>query len=140
MPAAPAAPRAVSGRARPVETKSRLERIRAEGRDLPLPPLADEIAYMVGLLLDVGPCGYGAAGPVPLSSAEIESWLRLSGYALQPWEVRTLRAMSGAYCQQSRVSDAADCPPPWSAVVEVDREAVSKKVGDMFRTLARAKR
>lgn len=107
----------------------------------PLFPDAGEAEYIIAYWFDLGKIQSGGMGPVPLSAAEIAAWEGLSGITLAPWEFRALRRMSEAYLQQLHESEKPECPPPYGNPVQiVDRDEVSKKVGNAFRALIQAKR
>jgi hypothetical protein len=75
-------------------------------------------------------------GNVPLTFAEIHAWQSLAGADLQPWEVRTLRRMSIAYCSQAQESTRPGCPPPWSfdpSSPDFDRPKVAARVRSLLR-------
>lgn len=59
---------------------------------LDLPPI-DGMDHLVEQLFEVGPSAHGDV----LTFSELESWSRMTGVVLSPWEAATLRRMSGAY-------------------------------------------
>lgn len=56
---------------------------------------------MAALWHEVGECETGAAGPVPITWAELGAWQRLTGRDLTAWELRVLRKMSDEYVAES---------------------------------------
>lgn len=56
--------------------------------------------YLVLLFYELGICGQGANGVVPISWTEINSWLTTTDRELEPWEVTLLRDMSKAYVNE----------------------------------------
>lgn len=108
-------------------TVSRLEAFRKaeeEGEDRPeltFPPL-DAAEHLVEYLLQIGPM---QAGEV-LTFQEIESWSRLTGYAVTSWEAITLRRLSAVYgAEYSAASDPQRGAPYLPAAPTEGRPALS---------------
>jgi len=86
---------------------------RRETRSTQMPPL-DGGEHLVGLLFEIGPVTPGAMGAMaPISDQDLRAWQLNQGVKLTPWECRTLRELSRAYCGQLAESRDVHCPPPW---------------------------
>jgi hypothetical protein len=111
---------------------TRLQRMEAQGQQPALPPMG-AAGHLVGYLFEVGPVGYGAMGPVPLSHTELAAWQANTGIELAAWEVRALRRLSSDYLAASHAAEAMDCPPYFTeAPVNENRAAVSNAVRAIF--------
>lgn len=121
---------------------SRMQRLMAEGVDLPLPAIPGEGAYLVAHLLEVGPVSASAAGSSPVSWTDLQAWQQQIGVELQPWETRMLRSLSTAYAAELRRAEAHDALSPMAAEVTSNeqRESVARRVGIEFRAMAAAQR
>jgi hypothetical protein len=115
------------------QTQSRLEQYQASGRFIEMPPLS--ASYLVAYLFEIGPIFAGGMGEVGLPHYEIESWQRLSGIELQPWEVKVLRSASIAYAKQAQLAIKPECMPPW--ISEQYQEGVGNKVSRVFKSLVK---
>ncbi len=114
------------------DERSRLNRLRDEGADVPLPEV--DAPWLVTWLLDAGPIASTPMGAIPLGWQDIEAWARLSGNDPSPWESRLLHEMSRDYLAMLRAGEKIDCPPPWmsEADIQANRDAVARKVGNAF--------
>lgn len=72
------------------------------------PPPVHVGDHLVGYLFRVGPL----AGGETLTFTEIGSWASQTGVILTPWEVETLRALSGAYGSELHLAKDAKRPAP----------------------------
>lgn len=81
-------------------------------QDIPLPPVPDQ--YLIDWFRECGRTMSGAMGEGPITWQEIEAWEGRIGIELEPWESRTIRAMSEAYLAQKYDAKKAGCPAPWS--------------------------
>lgn len=117
---------------------SRLERMEIQGQQPPLPPLG-VAGHLVNYLFEVGPVGYGAMGPVPLTHSELAAWQSNTGIELNAWEARALRRLSMDYLAASNAATAPDCPPFWldKPLVVEHREVVSNAVRNILGGRAR---
>lgn len=70
--------------------------------------------YLVEMLYDIGPAETVGMGATSLSHTEIKAAQDNLGIELSPWEVKTLRSMSMAYCRQLSQSSDWLHPPPFS--------------------------
>lgn len=109
----------------------------AEGLDLGLPDL-DCGTHLIDYLFEIGPAAVGGMGPAPVSHMEIQAWQANTGIGLGAWEARLLRRLSSDYVDESFHAQKADRPAPVAPAV--DREAVSKAIGNAFKALAASRR
>ena len=104
---------------------------------LQLPDL-DGAEYLVAHFREAGLMSSQGMGVIPLSWQEIESWLRVTELQLSVWEKLTIREMSEAYVGEFNKASAKDAAAPYLPIVEqVDRAAVSDKVGSVLRGFKR---
>lgn len=76
-----------------------------------LPPL-DGGEYMISLAQQMGWCGHGGMGPVPLSALEVSAWCDGTGEDLTQWEFATILKLSRAYVGGTQAKLA-----PWEPMV-----------------------
>lgn len=95
--------------------------------------------YLLDFFYEVGPCGSGGFGAVPLTFAELESWARLTNRLLQPWEFLFLRRLSMEWVSQSSAAQEFDCPSPWGETTPDQRYAVAMRLRAEMRAAAGAK-
>lgn len=81
--------------------------------------------------MSAGPVESTGFGPVGISPQRLESWVRLTGYTLSPWQAETVLRASHAYASQ-HASDVKSAP--WSGE-DTDKAAASR----MIRAALRAK-
>jgi hypothetical protein len=105
---------------KPQGMQSRAEALRAQGAEVPLPPLREEAEHLVGYLFDVGPVLPAVLGVVPLPYSELQAWQQQSGLDLQPWEVKLLRQLSRDYAIEAKAASDAGRPAPWVAIKRSD--------------------
>ena len=111
------------GGAKPPETVTRIETLKAHKVDPEMPPLHGG-AYLVQYLWEVGPVFHTGAGPAPLPHTEILAWQRTSGLNLQPWETAALRRLSMDYLSESQLASKPDRQAPFpSRACQVIHEA-----------------
>lgn len=79
---------------------------------IPLPPIPDQ--YLVDWFREIGRTMAGGMGEAPLTWQEIAAWEGRTGIELEPWESRTVRAMSEAYLIMRHDAKKSGCPAPWS--------------------------
>jgi hypothetical protein len=91
-----------------------------------LPPVAED--FLCDALVSAGPVENHGWGPVSISPQRLESWSRLTGYSLSPWQAETLLDASRAYAAILNDKKAA---APWSA--EVDKVKASNAVKAALR-------
>jgi hypothetical protein len=116
-----------------------MQRHHSQGTQPPLPE-PGLARHLVDYLLQVGPTGYGAMGPVPLSHSEIAAWQANTGVDLTAWEATTLRTLSIDWITSSQAAQAEDCPAPWVDVHQVERDRVADAVRNIFGGRARQQR
>lgn len=106
------------------------------------PPLPDPglAKHLLGYLMEVGPVGQGAMGPVPVTHSDIAAWQANTGSELTAWEARTLRALSIDWCNTLHAATAEDFPPPWVDVEQSERDRVAAQVRSIFGGRARQQR
>ena len=105
-----------------------------EGGEIHMPPLTEEIAYMVDTLLDAGISTAAGMGSVPLTWADLAAWQQGTGIALAPWEARLIRRMSSEYLAESHRAEKPDCPPPWRIELAPEqRTQVAARVKNVLR-------
>lgn len=120
--------------------QTRGERIEANG-GRPLFPDVGAAAYLIVHWRSVGLVSAGGMGAQPLLPSELLAWQQGMAITLSPWEFSTIREMSRAYVEQSRISDKPECPPPYgNPANEFDRATVSKSVTNAFKAFMQAKR
>lgn len=89
--------------------------------------------YLIDWLLEAGPDMPGGMGAAPLTWGEIESWARLTGHQVAPWEAEILRHLSIAFVQQYQLAKEPDCPPPWmEKPTDSTRERVGRQIAAAF--------
>ena len=109
----------------------------AEGIIPMMPPLPEGLPY-IDWLMDAGPIESAAAGSSAIGWRTLQAWQEGTGIALEPWEARLLRRLSGDWLREAERARKPDCPAPWTGEpIEINREAVAKKVGLAFASLAR---
>lgn len=78
-----------------------------------MPPL-ERGGYLLGYLMEIGPTLAAGMGAGPITHQEVLAWQALTGIALQPWEMRLLRRLSGEYLAESHRAEKLGCVPPWA--------------------------
>lgn len=95
-----------------------------------MPLVPDEAMYLVEMLQDAGPV---IAGEV-LTWPHLESWQRIVGAELRPWEARMLRRLSSDYLGEAHRAEAHDAPPPWGREPTPEhREKLSQHIKNVLR-------
>ena len=88
----------------------------------------------MGYLQELGivqPTGMGSAR---ISHTEMLAWALLKGIELQPWEVRALRAMSGAFISEQQEAADPNRPPPWSQEAPVEEKTrIAQHIRNVLR-------
>lgn len=107
-----------------------------EGEELEMPPC--DSAYLLAYLFELGPTVSNGMGDAPISHGEIESWMRNTGVALNPWECRVLKRLSVDYMRESHKASARDCPAPWedAPYVKPLPSLTAERTRDSLRALA----
>lgn len=123
----------------PEPSITRRQKLHMEGVEFELPALDGE-SYLLDIFFDVGPFVSSGMGAFPFDHCQLESWQRLMGVGLCPWEVRTLRSLSRAYCRQLALSSDPEVSAPGSAAETPEqeyerRERVASGLGAQLRML-----
>ena len=106
-----------SKRKEPLEKEgSRISGIRADGGEPPRPIAFLE--YLLEVFYEIGPTGYGAAGPIPLTDADLLAWQQNHGIRLQPWEVRAVIRLSKQWIDWAHRGRDPACASPWPEYVD----------------------
>ena len=113
--------------------KTHAEQVQENGGCIELPE--QTAPYLLDYLQRIGVYGYGAMGPVPLSSLEIRAWSEGSGIALLPWEFEALRAASRAYLACLNGTD--DTLPYGNPDDLADPDVVDARLEALFARLTR---
>jgi len=91
--------------------------------------------YIISYWSELGLVSSNGMGASVISSLEIQAWCSLSGLKLEPWEFQAIRKMSSGYCDSLKAGEEPNCQPPFGSVNdEFDRDVVSKKVGNAFKS------
>lgn len=85
-----------------------------------LPPVSND--FLVVALLGAGPVEFSGFGTHGISPQRLESWLRLTGYVMTPWQAETVLEASTAYAVQMLDKKA---PAPWSTGVDKIKSAAA---------------
>lgn len=103
-------------------------------------PDVGSAAYLISYWQELGMVELGGMGPIPLSANEVCAWCAGSGVVLDAWEFRSIREMSRAYLSQAHDSQQIDCPAPYGAPENAfDRAVLSKEIGNIFKSMIKAK-
>lgn len=129
------------GVAKREEQTPRGTKIRKDGGTPLLPPIGEDLDYLLGYMHRIGFYRSTGMGLVPLSASELAAWQNGSQTPLSSWEFQTLLDMSGAYLRALHEAEDPACPPPYGAPAQtIDRGAVAKGIKSLFGGLARAKK
>lgn len=119
---------------------SRGKAMAAKGMALPLPPCP--APFLIEHLMELGPVVAAGMGAAPIGWSDIVAWQGVTGIALPPWQARLIRQLSCDYLAMCREAEAPECPAPWQsgAMIESNRDTVSRRLGDALRRMSRRKR
>jgi len=93
---------------------------------------------LVGYWRQAWAVGSSESGPVALSYQELETWQRLVGLKLEPWENIALRKMSEVYVSQWFDSQDPEAPAPYGGTSEmIDRQKIGLKIGRILSSNAK---
>jgi hypothetical protein len=121
------------------EPISRRRKIEETGGVLPLPDCPSE--QLVKWLFEIGPVMSSGMGPMPITWSELKAWQELTGTELEPWEARTLVALSREFAGEAVAAAKIDCPAPFSTELsDSEREKVASAVSRGMRALAASQR
>ena len=92
--------------------------------------------YIYSWLDELGLCGQGFNGPIPLTFLEIYYWSELTGIVIDSWEAGLIAKLSKQYVYQSHISSKKDCEAPFqSEVTEEYMAAVRVDADKKLRSL-----
>lgn len=104
------------------------------GREIELPKLPHEVAFIVEMLFEAGPVTSSGDGSIPLTWQALTAWQDALGVSLPLWQLRLLRKLSLEYLSQHRAAAEPDAPMPWKTTTTPSRRA---KVADNVRGILR---
>lgn len=93
------------------------------------PPIEGDFTC-INALQSMGNAKAGYMSLVPIDPPHIESWMRITGRHLTPWECETVLMLSEAYCSQARIS-SDDCDPPY--LPPIDQKAHAKMLRNKMK-------
>ena len=132
-------PRSLSDEQVKEERVSRMQRRKADGMEVPMPPLP--APHLLDYLMTVGPVEITGMDKVPVSWTTLESWQRCTGIELPPWQCKLLLRLSADFLAESKAAEEPDAPAPWmSPGSPENRQAVSAKLRGLFDHLRQTKR
>jgi len=116
---------------------TRREMLENEGAEIEMPPL-EWGEYLVAHLFEFGPTVAAGMGSAPVGAGELESWSRLTGISLSPWEARTLLRLSREYLGESHRATEQNCPAPWQPeTYQPEKTLAVIEQRNAFRSLAK---
>lgn len=114
------------------DLRPRIRRMKDDGDEPELPPI-EAGAYIVDLLMEIGPAHEGMAGPVPITYRDLAAYEGVTGVPLDGFEARILRVLSIAWCAGINESRAHNAPPPYiAAPTEASRARVAQRLKAAF--------
>lgn len=120
---------------------TRLEKMRQDRRDPDFEPVMPEVqaGHLLLYLFEIGPVMTVGGYPAPVSHQEIESWQRLTGIELQPWEVRYFHRLSSVYMGEMTRAEKLNAKEPSLEVgmTTFDPAVVARGLQEKLRELAR---
>ena len=90
--------------------------------------------YLLEYLFDLGISHSDGYGQNPIKYTEIKAYCDLVSIDLSPFEVKTIRELSVAYCNQASISTKKDAFAPYTKK-ELSKDEVSNKLKNAFTTL-----
>ena len=127
--ATPTQPKGSVGR-----SKSRMQTMLDIGREIELPNLPHDVAFIVEMLFEAGPVSVSGDGSIPLTWHDLTVWQTALGVSLPLWQLRLMRRLSLEYLSQNRSAVDPDTPQPWKTTATPSRRA---KVADNVRGILR---
>jgi len=97
-----------------------------------MPPIVGDFTC-INALESMGNAKQGGMSLMPLDPPHIESWMRITGRQLTPWECETVLLLSDSYCHQARISTEDDCKSPYTP--EIDPREHAKEMRKNLRAL-----
>jgi hypothetical protein len=97
------------------EIEGKADRVAAIEADLAMPPFPESLAYLwrVYLRLRRRMAG-GFAGPDPIGWQDIDSFVRLGGFHLAPWEIELIERLDDLFIHRDEAGAAATETRPMS--------------------------
>jgi len=115
--------------------KSRRNVLIDRGMLIKMPPV-ESCGYILDWWHELGLSTSGVNGPEPLPFTELESWARVSGVELEPWEMGMVSKLSQQFCRQFHLSKEKNCESPYLAEVSADEmTAIRENAEDKIRSL-----
>lgn len=108
-------------------------------------PRVDEELYLLKLWEEAGSVETNGMGISKLSWEEIRAWLdvrnRRGEMPLSSFEIETVRELSEEYVSEYYAASDTDREPPYGgeSIEQLDRDAVAKKVSNVFDAFKRDK-
>jgi hypothetical protein len=100
-------------------------------------PPAGDAEYLIGYLWEVGPTLMLGGHAGPITHEELRAWVDLTGFELEPWEVRFIRRLSGEYLHEAYRATKRDCPAPVRQENSArDLAAVAKSLQQTLKEMA----
>lgn len=94
--------------------------------------------YLLDYAFEIGPSKATANGPAVIDWSDIKAWYDLLGVDLDTWELLVIREISKAFVAQYYQSEGSTIPSPYQPA-NIDQEAVSQRIGEVLRAMARRK-
>lgn len=92
--------------------------------------------WLISALFEIGPAEITDMGAMqPIKQSEIAAYSYNHGVPLRSWEVSALRSMSEQYAIMRHSAKDINCPPPYTAKVEIT-PTQRATVDSFFRGLA----
>lgn len=114
-----------------------LKEVNREHTSLEMPDIETEhgAGYLVGLLYEAGLMSSSGMGPVPLSWAEIDAWIRCTDLQLTTWERLTIKRMSEEYVAERCETDPNRISPYKQHVEERELAEMRNDVNDKLMNM-----
>lgn len=112
-----------------------MKALEARGQAPALPPVS--AGYLASWWLEIGSTVPTGMGEAPIGWADLAAWQEINGVELDPWEAKTIRAMSSAFIGMRYEAKKPGCPAPYSVETDKDVEdRVTQQFGAIMKTLA----
>ncbi len=97
-----------------------------------------QASYLIDLVFEVGICQPNGFGLSPISWSDLDAWSRIKGIHLSSYEGSMIVMISRIFVTSHVKYDDKDEPAPHVIDSEnLDRTAVSSKVGNALRSMAK---
>ncbi len=120
------APKPKDPKARIQDGRTRLQRLRDEGADIPLPPCPHP--QLIEFLMEIGPVVPGGMGLAPIGWQDIAAWQSCTGLRLSPWAVRRVRHLSTDWLSAAHRAEDEGCPSP---MAEASADAARRQAASL---------